>query len=117
MVRDEEAGEAALTEATLGFTPSGLPKMEVALTLQFKCNVKISRGDTILVRMAGFKGGVSGVVALEQREHPENKDFRDSFHAYWCADTAPKGTPPPASLTLPPPAPPAAPPCPSPLKT
>lgn len=100
MVRDEEAAEGQLSEVTLGFAPAGLPKMEVALTIQFKSNVKISRGDTILIRTPGFKGGASGIFALEQREHPENKDFRDSFHAYWCSDTAPKGTPPPSSITL-----------------
>lgn len=100
MVRDEEAAEGQLSEATLSFTPSGLPKMEAAITIQFKSNIKISRGDSILVRLAGFKGGISGIFALEQREHPENKDFRDSFHAYWCTDTAPKGTPPAASITL-----------------
>lgn len=99
MVRDEEANEGQLADTSLSFTPTA-GKMEAALTIQFKANIKISRGDTVLIRLSGFKGGHSGIFALEHRDHPENKDFRDCFHAYWCTDTAPKGTPPPASITL-----------------
>lgn len=97
--RDEEALEAALSDICFSFSPT-CPRMEAAITIQFKSNCKITRGDTFLIRVPGFKGGSSGVFALEAREHPEGKDFRDSFHAYWRADTEPKGAPPPGSITL-----------------
>ena len=62
LVRDEEMAEASFSDLGLRFEPAA-PRMECALTLQFKCNVKISRGDTVVLRLAGFKsagGGGSG---------------------------------------------------------
>jgi hypothetical protein len=99
-VTEADVGECEMVETAVTWTPS-VPGMEVALTLQFKCSVKIVRGDTVTFRLGGFKGPAGGMMTLEARPHPDGKDFRETFHALWTGSDAVKGSGPPAdSITL-----------------
>ncbi len=99
-VRDEDIQPGEFRDTKLTFVPAAA-KQECSLTIEFRCTTKIVRGDTIVIRLAGFKGLAAGVFTLEKRPHPEEeKDFCQHFHAYWAGEAAPKGGPPSQSITL-----------------
>ena len=98
-VNEEMAANGEFRDTAVTFTPA-IPKADVALTIAFRCTTRLVRGDTVTVRLAGFKGAVSSLFCLEPRAHPEGKDFREFFHAYWTGDSPPKGGPPAGAVFL-----------------
>lgn len=98
-LRDEDVGPGEFRDTSVTFSNSG-QKCEANLTLQFRCTVKIVRGDSIVFRLAGFKGTNAGVFTLEKRPHPENKEYHMHFHAFWSGENPPKGTAPAQTITL-----------------
>ena len=80
-VNEEMAANGEFRDTAVTFAPA-IPKADVALTISFRCTTRLVRGDTITVRLGGFKGANSSLFCLEPRPHPEGKDFRDCFHAY-----------------------------------
>jgi hypothetical protein len=98
-VKEDEAGQGEFRETAVTFAPA-IPKADVSLTIQWRCTVCLVRGDVVTIRLGGFKGAQASLFCLEARPHPENRDFRDAFHAYWSGETPPKGGPPAQSIIL-----------------
>jgi hypothetical protein len=94
----EEMRPGEFRDTSLTFTPA-IPKLEAAMTLRFRCTARIVRGDSILIRLPGFRGQAS-VFQLEARPHPENRVFVENFQAYWTGEEQPKGGAPNQCLML-----------------
>lgn len=93
---DVKLGE--FRDTALLFSPA-LPGKECSMTIKFRCTTKIVRGDSILIRMPGFKGHAM-VFQLENRPHPEGRTFSDFFQAYWSGEEQPKGAAAPQVIIL-----------------
>lgn len=93
---DVKLGE--FRDTALLFAP-GIGKVETSITIKFRCTTRIVRGDSITIRLPGFKGQAM-VFQLENRPHPEGKTFSDSFQAYWSGEEQPKGAAPPQVIIL-----------------
>ncbi|EPY19389.1 hypothetical protein STCU_09486 [Strigomonas culicis] len=78
-----------LLETELQIVPP-LPRVEVALRLQFRCSVALHAGDEVLVSLPGFKGPPAP-FSLEARPHPEGLNTASYFRAYWTGETKLKG--------------------------
>lgn len=98
-LKEEDAGIGEFRDTQVSFAPV-LPKADAAITITFRCTVRLVRGDIITIKLAGFKGAIATTFSLEQRPHPENRDFRDSFHGYWAGEAPPKGGPGAQTVTL-----------------
>uniref|UniRef100_A0A7S1ML76 Uncharacterized protein n=1 Tax=Neobodo designis TaxID=312471 RepID=A0A7S1ML76_NEODS len=98
-LNEDMAANGEFRDTAVTFAPA-IPKADVSLTISFRCTTRLVRGDTVTVRLGGFKSAVATVFCLEPRPHPEGKDFRDCFHAYWSGDSPPKGGPPAGAVFL-----------------
>ena len=94
----EEMRPGEFRDTSLTFTPA-VPRAEASMTLRFRCTTRIVRGDSIIIRLPGFRG-LACVFQLEARPHPENRVFVENFQAYWSGEEQPKGGAPNQCLML-----------------
>lgn len=77
------------TDTGMTISPA-LPRSEVGLSIQFRTTVHVVEGDVVIIHLPNFKG-MSKVVSLEMRPHPDGLNMANNFQAYWSGDEKRKG--------------------------
>ncbi|PWV13089.1 hypothetical protein C3747_45g249 [Trypanosoma cruzi] len=103
--RIEVAGEtestdmrpAEMLDTALVITPA-IPRVEVSLSIQFRCTVPIVEGDMLQLYLPGFRGKAS-LFTPEFSPIQATKSLRQ-FRGYWSGEGAKKGKGPGKQLLL-----------------
>lgn len=98
---ESQQPESEFREVALNYGPP-IGKMEAGpIEVSFRCTCKLIRGDTITLRLAGFKGQTPTLFTVDPKPGlTDNKLDGSFFHGYWGGETAIKGGPPPNAITL-----------------
>jgi len=98
---DEKQEEGAeFRDAAVHYLPIG--KQEAPLELSFRCTHKLLRGDTIIFRLAGFKGQQACLFTFEPRQTVTDSKVDPSyFRGFWGGEVnLGKGAPPTQAITI-----------------